>query len=264
MLVTDLAAQHAENRAHRCSRIDVGSAGENVDVSELVFGPGRHGDVRFAEDQDACRSVGLERLNQLSAHGAAEQACGFPHTRHDLFRCWCGVSASGYVEDCMDHRLAVLARVSAPVLWPLVQANSKWSWRPSYQGTVVSAGRSAPRKTGEQARRLIFTVIPVLSLMISPGASRKRALERVGGGVGIVAGQAEPEGGGEGLGQDAQHDVQVDVEVDGGGQGVGAERLDDLREPLLDGHPAGVVPDQRLGGDLLVVGDDDGVTDLAI
>ena len=90
-------------------------AGENVDVSELVFGPGRHGDMRFAEDQDACRSVGLERLNQLGGHGAAEQACGFPHTGHDLFRRWCGVSASGYVEDCMDHRLAVLAR--AYPLW---------------------------------------------------------------------------------------------------------------------------------------------------
>ena len=76
--------------------------------------------------------------------------------------------------------------------------------------------------------------------------------------MGVVAGQAEPEGGGEGLGQDAQGDVEVDVEVDGGGQGVGAERLDDLGEALLDGHPAGVVPDQRLGGDLLVVGDEDG------
>ncbi len=31
----------------------------------------------------------------------------------------------------------------------LGQANSKWSWRPSHQGTVVSAGRSAPRRTGE-------------------------------------------------------------------------------------------------------------------
>ena len=114
LLVTDLAAQHAENRTHRCSRIDVGSAGENVDVSELVFGPGRHGDVRFAEDQDACRSVGLERLNQLGAHGAAEQARGFPHSGHDLFRRWCGVSASGYVEDCMDHRLAVLGNPPLP------------------------------------------------------------------------------------------------------------------------------------------------------
>ena len=41
------------------------------------------------------------------------------------------------------------ARISAPVLRPLGQANSKWSWRPSHQGTVVSAGRSAPRRTGE-------------------------------------------------------------------------------------------------------------------
>jgi len=56
--------------------------------------------------------------------------------------------------------------------------------------------------------------------------------------VGVVAGQAEPEGGGEGLGQDAQDDVEVDVEVDGAGQGVGAERQDDLAEALLDGYPS--------------------------
>ena len=42
-----------------------------------------------------------------------------------------------------------LARISAPVLWPLGQANSKRSWRPSHQGTVVSAGRLAWRRTGE-------------------------------------------------------------------------------------------------------------------
>ena len=76
--------------------------------------------------------------------------------------------------------------------------------------------------------------------------------------MGVVAGQAEPEGGGEGLGQHAEHDVAVDVEVDGAGQGVGAERLDDLGEALFDGHPAGVVRDQGPGGDLLVIGDQHG------
>jgi hypothetical protein len=67
--------------------------------------------------------------------------------------------------------------------------------------------------------------------------------------VGVVAWQAQPEGGGEGLGQDAEHDVEVDVEVDGAGQNVGAEGLDDLGQPLLDGRPAGVALDQRLGFD---------------
>jgi hypothetical protein len=47
------------------------------------------------------------------------------------------------------HKGGRLAWISAPVLRPLGQANSKWSWRPSHQGTVVSAGRSAPRRTGE-------------------------------------------------------------------------------------------------------------------
>ena len=42
-----------------------------------------------------------------------------------------------------------LTRISAPVLRPLGQANSKRSWRPSHQGTVVSAGRLAWRRTGE-------------------------------------------------------------------------------------------------------------------
>ena len=69
---------------------------------------------------------------------------------------------------------------------------------------------------------------------------------------------AEPKGGGEGLGQDEEDDVEVDVKVDGAGQGVGEECLDDLGEPLLDGHPAGVVRDKGLGGDLGVVGDDGG------
>ena len=32
--------------------------------------------------------------------------------------------------------------------------------------------------------------------------------------MGVVAGQAEPEGGGEGLDKDAEHHVEVDVEVE--------------------------------------------------
>jgi hypothetical protein len=51
------------------------------------------------------------------------------------------------------------------------------------------------------------------------GGAGEAALEGVGGGVGVVAGQPEPEGGGEGLGQDAQGDVEAGVEVDGGGRG---------------------------------------------
>jgi hypothetical protein len=37
------------------------------------------------------------------------------------------------------------------------------------------------------------------------------------------------------LGQHAEHDVEVDVEVDRGGQRVGVEGLDDLGEALFDG-----------------------------
>ena len=75
---------------------------------------------------------------------------------------------------------------------------------------------------------------------------------------GAPAGRPYPEGGGKGLGQDTQGDVKVNVEVDGAGQGVGAERLDDLGKALFDGHPAGVVLYERFGLDGGVVGDDNG------
>ena len=78
------------------------------------------------------------------------------------------------------------------------------------------------------------------------------------GGDGGVAGQAGAERGEQGLGEHAEHDVEVDVEVDGRGQGVGVEGADDLGEALLDGHPAGVVGDQGLVVQVVVVGDDDG------
>jgi hypothetical protein len=102
--VADLAAQHDENRANCHSWIDVGTAGENIDVGELIFRPGRYGDVGFAEHEDACRSVGLEGLNQLGADSAAEQAGGLPHGGHNLFWRCCRVTALGDVEDSVDHR----------------------------------------------------------------------------------------------------------------------------------------------------------------
>jgi hypothetical protein len=51
----------------------------------------------------------------------------------------------------------------------------------------------------------------------------------------VIAGQAGPERGEEGLAEDGEQ--VVDVEVDGGRERVGAEGADDLGEPLLDGHP---------------------------
>jgi hypothetical protein len=47
------------------------------------------------------------------------------------------------------ERFRSLTRISAPPLRPLGQVNSKRSWRPSHQGTVVLAGRLACRRTGE-------------------------------------------------------------------------------------------------------------------
>src|SRR5664280_2099765 len=89
------------------------------------------------------------------------------------------------------------------------------------------------------------------------GGFQEAALQHVGGDGG-VAGQPRAERGDECVGEYAEHDVEVDVEVDGGGQGVGVEGLDDLGEALFDGHASGVVLDQGLGGEVVVVGDDDG------
>jgi len=51
---------------------------------------------------------------------------------------------------CLPALEIRLARISAPPFRPLgFQVNSKWSWRPPHQGTVVSAGRLAWRRTGE-------------------------------------------------------------------------------------------------------------------
>ena len=55
---------------------------------------------------------------------------------------------------------------------------------------------------------------------------------------GVAGAEPGPERGEQGLGQDAQDDVEVDVEVDSGGQGVGAECADDLGEALPGGHAA--------------------------
>jgi hypothetical protein len=55
----------------------------------------------------------------------------------------------------------------------------------------------------------MFSPLETIVSLYSPRGCR--------GGVGVVAGQAEPERGGEGMSQDAQHDVEVDVEVDRGG-----------------------------------------------
>jgi hypothetical protein len=80
-------------------------------------------------------------------------------------------------------------------------------------------------------------VSPLLRMV--PGLSRKRRWWVSGFCVGVAGAQSCPEGGEQGLGQDAEHHVEVDVEVDGGGKGVGTECLGDLGEALFDSHAAG-------------------------
>jgi hypothetical protein len=60
------------------------------------------------------------------------------------------------------------------------------------------------------------------------------------------------------VGEHGEYDVEVDVERDGVGEGVDAEGADGLGEALFDVHPLGVALDERLGGSIWVVGDQDG------
>jgi hypothetical protein len=81
-------------------------AGEDVDVGEMVLGPGGHGDVGLGEDEDAGSSVWLEGFDELGADGAAERFGGLPHRGHDLLGWHMGMGALGDVEDGVNHRFA--------------------------------------------------------------------------------------------------------------------------------------------------------------
>jgi hypothetical protein len=72
----------------------------------------------------------------------------------------------------------------------------------------------------------------------------------VSGGGRAVAGQPTAQRGADGVGQDGEHDVEVDVERDGAGEGVQAEGLDGFGEALFDVHPPGVGADDLAGGEL--------------
>ena len=87
-------------------------------------------------------------------------------------------------------------------------------------------------------RRSIRTVIWSPLVMMVPPVLRNRAGGCRGGGV--VAGQAAAQRCAGGVGEDAEHDVEVDVERDGAGERVQADGLDGLGEELLDVHPPGV------------------------
>jgi len=94
-------------------------------------------------------------------------------------------------------------------------------------------------------------------VMIWPGVSKKRAWMVSGGCLG-VARKTGAQRGQQRLGEHGEDDVWVDVHVDCRRQRVSAKGADELGEVLFDGHPPGVVADQRLEGQLTFVGDDDG------
>src|SRR5262249_33791092 len=61
-----------------------------------------------------------------------------------------------------------------------------------------------------------------------------------------------------GVGEHAEHDIEVDVERDGSSEGVQAEAADSFGQTLFDVHTFGVALDEGLGGAVEVVGDQDG------
>src|SRR5260370_305514 len=112
----DLAVEDAQDGLDGLAGIEVGAAGEHVDVGEMVFGPGGHRDVRFGQDEDAGGAVGLERFDELGADGAAEPLGGLAHRGHDLFFGGIAVPASGDVEDGVDHHGALFMRCGAALV----------------------------------------------------------------------------------------------------------------------------------------------------
>jgi len=78
----------------------------------------------------------------------------------------------------LSERSEEAAQTLTPISTQEDRRNCQVSWyrmvRPSHQGTRVSAGRSALRRTGEKARRSSRTVMVLASVVIWPGVSRKR------------------------------------------------------------------------------------------
>jgi hypothetical protein len=60
LAVDSCALEESEDRGDCVFGVGVGSAGEQVEVGEVVFGPGGDGEVGFGEDEDAGGAVGLE------------------------------------------------------------------------------------------------------------------------------------------------------------------------------------------------------------
>ena len=83
-----------------------------------------------------------------------------------------------------------------------------------HQGIVMSVGSSAWRSTGEYARLSMRMVVVSLLLVISPGVWRNRRWRTSGVTVVYPPPSRVREGGGDGLGEYAEDDVEVDVEVD--------------------------------------------------
>lgn len=104
----------------------------------------------------------------------------------------CSEAGAGLGACIRTGLLRVLTRTATQPVRGKVQADSQRRVRLPYQGTVVTDGKSALRRTGEQARRSRRTVI-VSPLMRSGRGFQEPVLDGAGCGGGL-AGQLSAEG----------------------------------------------------------------------
>ena len=97
-----------------------------------------------------------------------------------------------------------------------------------------------------------------LSVVMVPAGFEEAPLEGVGGGGGVAGAEPGAERGEQGLGRRAQATSRSTLRWPAERRVSAQNAPIEFGEALLDGHPAGVLADQRAGLDLVVVGDDDG------
>jgi hypothetical protein len=97
------AAECVDDRGYGVFGWGVGTACEEVDVGEVVFGPGGDGEVGFGEDEDAGGAVGLEGHDEFTEDGAAELCGGGAHGGEEVGWLGVGCRAVGEVVDGVDH-----------------------------------------------------------------------------------------------------------------------------------------------------------------
>ena len=106
-LAVDLsAAQNLDDRLEGVFGIGIGAAGEQIDVGELVLGPGGDDEVGFGEHEYTCDAVGLEQHGQLAEDRGTQSGHGRAHGIEQLVRFRLGCCAVDEVVGGADHAVA--------------------------------------------------------------------------------------------------------------------------------------------------------------